>query len=105
MHQPLRTQIAAFLAARGEASFSELKQAIGATDGNLDSHMAKFIDVGYVKARKEPAATGRAQTVFSLTPVGRKALTAYIAQLHALMVLSDAPTPAAPAAPRRAKPA
>ena len=101
LHQPLRTQIAAFLAARGEAAFSELKQALEATDGNLDSHMTKLIDAGYVKARKQAVATGRVQTVFSLTPAGRKALAAYIAQLHALMALSEA----APAASRRLKPA
>lgn len=104
LHQPLRTQIAAFLAARGEATFTELKQTLEATDGNLDAHMTKFIDAGYVKARKksaETATTGRAQTVFSLTPAGRKALAAYIAQLHALMAMSDA----APAASKRLKPA
>jgi len=100
LHQPLRTQIAAFLAARGEATFSELKQALEATDGNLDSHMTKFIDAGYVKTRKQAAATGRAQTVFSLTPAGRKALAAYTAQLHALVALSEA----APATPKRLKP-
>ncbi|SCC93577.1 hypothetical protein THIX_30805 [Thiomonas sp. X19] len=104
LHQPLRTQIAAYLAARGEATFSELKQALKATDGNLDSHMTKFTDVGYVKARKQEAATGRAQTVFSLTPAGRKALAAYIAQLHTLMTLSEA-APALPTASQRVRPA
>jgi len=104
LHQPLRTQIAAFLAARGEATFSELKQTLEATDGNLDAHMTKFIDAGYVKSRKQAAATGRAQTVFSLTPAGRKALAAYIGQLHALVALSEAPADT-PAAPKRLKPA
>ncbi len=103
LHQPLRTQIAAFLAARGEATFSELKQALEATDGNLDSHMTKFTDAGYVKTRKQAAATGRAQTVFSLTPAGRKALAAYIAQLHALVALSEAPA-SKPAASKQLKP-
>ena len=104
LHQPLRTQIAAFLAARGEATFSELKQVLEATDGNLDAHMTKFIDAGYARSRKQAAATGRAQTVFSLTPAGRKALASYIGQLHALMAMStEAPT--APAASKRLKPA
>uniref|UniRef100_E6PU77 Putative transcriptional regulator n=1 Tax=mine drainage metagenome TaxID=410659 RepID=E6PU77_9ZZZZ len=101
LHQPLRTQIAAFLAARGEATFSELKQALEATDGNLDAHLTKFIDAGYVKSRKQAPASGRAQTVFCLTPAGRKALAAYIAQLHALMALGEA----APTASKRLKPA
>ncbi len=35
LHQPVRTQIAAYLAGRGEATFAELKRALAATDGNL----------------------------------------------------------------------
>lgn len=91
LHQPMRTQIAAFIAARGEATFSELKQVLGATDGNLDAHLGKFIEAGYAVARKEPVDKGRAQTVYSLSPAGRNALTAYIVQLNALIELSGEP--------------
>ena len=41
LHQPLRTQIAAYLVGRGEASFSELKRILQCTDGNLDAHVKK----------------------------------------------------------------
>ena len=48
LHQPVRTQISAYLAGRGEASFAELKRALAATDGNLDAHLTKLIDAGYL---------------------------------------------------------
>lgn len=89
LHQPLRTQLAAFLSGRGEATFSELKRVLGATDGNLDAHLNKLVEAGYVESRKEPGAGARPQTVFSLTAAGRLALANYVAQLAKLMALSD----------------
>lgn len=88
LHQPLRTQLAAFLSGRGEATFSELKRAVNATDGNLDAHLGKLVEAGYVESRKDPVTSGRAQTVFSLTASGRAALMAYVAKLTELMALS-----------------
>jgi len=41
LHQPVRTQIVAFLSGRGEATFSELKRALAITDGNLGAHLNK----------------------------------------------------------------
>ena len=36
LHQPLRTQVVAYLAGRGTATFTELKKAVNASDGNLE---------------------------------------------------------------------
>lgn len=85
LHQPLRTQIAAFLAGRGEATFAELKRTLTATDGNLDAHLNKLIEAGYLESRKEAAQNGRAQTVFSLSPTGRNAFADYVRQLAGLL--------------------
>jgi DNA-binding MarR family transcriptional regulator len=105
LHQPLRTQLAAFLSGRGEATFSELKQVLNATDGNLDAHLGKLVEAGYVESRKEPATSGRAQTVFSLTPAGREALTVYVAKLAELVSLSASPAESASLSPVFIKPA
>jgi len=101
LHQPARTQIVAYVSARGEATFSELKRILDVTDGNLGAHLGKLVDAGYMKAREESGA-GRVQTVFFLTSRGRKALAEYVSRLSALMAMS---TPAesqsgAPVAPR-----
>jgi predicted ArsR family transcriptional regulator len=85
LHQPVRTQIAAFLAGRGEATFAELKRTLGVTDGNLDAHLSKLLDAGYLECRKETSAAGRPQTVFALSSPGREAFAAYVASLSALL--------------------
>lgn len=85
LHQPVRTQIAAYLAGRGEATFAELKRALAATDGNLDAHLTKMLDAGYLESRKEAAASGRPQTIYSLTTLGRQAFATYVAALTALL--------------------
>jgi DNA-binding MarR family transcriptional regulator len=85
LHQPVRTQIAAYLAGRGEATFAELKRALVATDGNLDAHLTRFIESGYLESRKETSPGGRSQTVYSLTDTGRSAFATYVAALSALL--------------------
>lgn len=102
LHQPVRTQIAAYLAGRGEATFAELKRALAATDGNLDAHLTKMLDAGYLESRKEASTAGRPQTVYSLTTTGRQAFATYVAALTALLpsktetenLFSIAPPPA-----------
>ena len=88
LHQPLRTQLAAFLSGRGEATFTELKRVLQATDGNLDAHLNKLIEADYVESSKEPVTSGRPQTTYRLTATGRTALGAYVAELGKLMALS-----------------
>ena len=85
LHQPVRTQIAAYLAGRGEATFAELKRALAATDGNLDAHLTKLVEAGYLESRKETSPAGRPQTVFSLTLAGRNAFTRYVTALSTLL--------------------
>lgn len=88
LHQPLRTQLAAFLAGAGEASFSELKQNLGVSDGNLESHLKKLIAADYVSLRRSEGP-GRAQTRYTLTPIGLDALQRYIQALQKLLPLGD----------------
>jgi DNA-binding MarR family transcriptional regulator len=86
LHQPARTQLVAFLAGRGEATFTELKQVLGVTDGNLGAHLSKLTDAGYITAA-EIRNTARLQKVFSLTPAGQQALAEYVTRFATLMSL------------------
>ncbi|HOB96822.1 MAG TPA: transcriptional regulator [Aquabacterium sp.] len=90
LHQPLRTQIAAFLAGCDEASFSELKRNLQVSDGNLESHLKKLIAADYVSLRRSDGP-GRAQTSYSLTPTGLTALQRYIQTLQKLLPLGTQP--------------
>lgn len=85
LHQPVRTQIAAYLAGRGEATFVELKRTLSVTDGNLDAHLGKLVEAGYVEARRESTEGSRPQTVFRLTVAGQAAFAAYVTALSALL--------------------
>ena len=76
LHQPLRTQLAAFLAGAGEATFAELKRQLDVSDGNLDSHLKKLIAADYVAVRKDDSAA-RIQTCYALTNRAHR-----IAKLH-----------------------
>jgi DNA-binding MarR family transcriptional regulator len=93
LHQPLRTQIAAFLAGAGSATFSELKHQLDVSDGNLESHLKKLIAGDYVMVRKE-SGEGRRQTHYDLTPIGREALQNYIKTLQKVLVFDASTTPA-----------
>lgn len=101
LHQPLRTQLAAFLAGAGEATFSELKRQLEVSDGNLDSHLKKLIAADYVQVRKDES-TGRTQTCYALTKTGRAALHRYILALQQLLPLAGV-APSVPAKRRRTK--
>lgn len=84
LHQPVRTRIVAFLSARGEATFSEFKQALQLTDGNLEAHMKKLTQVNYVSVRKE-AAGKRPLTFYTLSEQGEKAFATYVQALNNLL--------------------
>lgn len=90
LHQPLRTQLAAYLAGAGEATFTELKNRLEVSDGNLDSHLKKLLAAGYVSVRKDGGGP-RPQSVYALTEEGRQALQRYVVALQKVL----APEPAA----------
>ena len=99
LHQPLRTQLAAFLAGAGGATFTELKRQLDVSDGNLDSHLKKLIAADYVSVRKDDSS-GRTQTSYALTKTGRIALHSYILALQKLLPF-DSPASFAVVAKRR----
>jgi len=90
LHQPVRTQIVAYLIGREEATFSELKRVLRVSDGNLESHLKKLIAAEYMATRKD-ASSARQQTVYSLTPLGRSALRQYMAKLQQMLGLGEKP--------------
>ena len=101
LHQPLRTQLAAFLAGAGEVTFIDLKRQLDVSDGNLESHLKKLIAADYVKVRKDDSS-GRIQTCYALTKTGQVALRGYILALQQLLHL-DSPAPSVQAKRRGAK--
>jgi DNA-binding transcriptional ArsR family regulator len=84
LHDPMRLGIASALAAGGEMSFTDLKTALNATDGNLSVHAHKLEDAGYVACKK--SFDGRMpRTAFKLTASGRRALEKYLDHMAAII--------------------
>ncbi len=84
LHQPVRTQIVAYLVGRREATFTELKQVLQVSDGNLESHLKKLLAAKYIAARKDDRGA-RTQTVYSLAKSGEASLRQYIANLQQML--------------------
>jgi DNA-binding MarR family transcriptional regulator len=80
----VRLGIVTVLLARAEATFPELKDILGLTQGNLGIHLRKLEDGGYVEVRKE-FVDRRPRTTARLTTAGRRALLAHVAQLDRLV--------------------
>jgi predicted ArsR family transcriptional regulator len=100
LHQPLRTQIAAFLAGAGEATFTELKQRLDVSDGNLESHLKKLIAADYITVRRE-SGSGRPQSYYSLTRPGHTALRKYIVALQRVLAFEAKSAASSPTSQRR----
>ena len=83
LHQPTRLEIMAYLYRSRQAGFTELRDALGLTAGNLQSHGEKLQKAGYVEMAKVLA--GIFEVRWRITPAGDAAFEAYFEQLRALM--------------------
>ena len=84
LHDRMRLGIVSALAASDDLSFSELKAALNATDGNLSVHARKLEDAGYLSCSK--SFEGRTpRTGYKLTAVGRRALEKYLDHMEAII--------------------
>ena len=81
-HQPVRTRLAVLLS-NGPVSFSKLKATLEITDGNLDAHLRKFSEAGYLHTKS--VFDGRYRTDYSLSSSGTKAFATYLRALGRLI--------------------
>lgn len=84
IHGRLRLGVMAYLSTASPAVFGELRDKVGATDGNLSTHLKKLEEAGYVSQQKRFVGK-RPQTRIFLTDAGRKAWLAWLARMDAIM--------------------
>jgi DNA-binding MarR family transcriptional regulator len=84
IHEKGRLTIMSLLAASPELSFTEMRDTLGMTDGNLTTHIRTLQEAGYVSVAKS-YKKNRPLTTCTLTAQGRKAFTAYINLLEAIV--------------------
>lgn len=84
IHEKGRLAIMSMLAAAAELSFTELRDALAMTDGNLTTHIRTLQESGYLSVAKS-YQNNRPLTTCSLTPAGRKAFTEYVNLLEQIV--------------------
>ena len=84
IHERMRLGIISALAANDKLSFTELKELLATSDGNISVHARKLEEAGYVTCEK--SFKGRMPlTEYAITKDGRKALSRYLDHMEALI--------------------
>lgn len=84
IHERMRLGIVSALAANESLTFSELKELLKTTDGNVSVHARKLEDANYISCAK--SFVGRMpKTEYRLTEKGRRALENYLNHMEALI--------------------
>lgn len=84
IHEKGRLPIVSLLAAATSLSFTELRNELGMTDGNLAMHIKTLQEAGFVSVTKS-YSNSRPLTTCSLTAAGRKAFANYIDLLEQIV--------------------
>jgi DNA-binding MarR family transcriptional regulator len=84
IHGRLRMGIMAYLSAVNPASFPELLEKTGTSNGNLSTHLTKLENAGYVTQEKGFKGK-RPQTLVHLTKTGRKAWIDYLEAMKKIL--------------------
>ncbi len=84
LHERGRLAIVSALAAAPRLTFTELRDALEMTDGNLSVHLQKLEEKGYVAIDKQFVGR-RPQTSCQLTRQGRQAFQRYLDHLEAIV--------------------
>ncbi len=84
IHEKGRLAIMSHLAASPQLSFTELRDTLNLTDGNLTAHVRTLQEAGYVAVTKSFEGA-RPLTTFSLTAKGNRSFAAYIDLLEQIV--------------------
>lgn len=84
IHSRIRLAVMAILASVDDAEFTYLRDKVGATDGNLSTHLSRLTDAGYVTVRRA-LVDGRSVSRYRLAPRGKEAFEAYMRKIEELL--------------------
>lgn len=88
IHAPGRLQICAILSAADDVEFAMVRDTLAVSDSVVSKHLKQLEEAGYVRPRKA-ALDGRQRTWLTLTPAGRTAFAAHVAELQRLAGLTE----------------
>ena len=84
IHEKGRLAIMSLLAATPQLSFTEMRDVLNMTDGNVTAHIRTLQEAGYIAVTKS-FQERRPLTTYNLTPAGRQAFTTYINLLEQII--------------------
>lgn len=84
IHSRIRLSVMAILASVDDADFTWLRDKVGATDGNLSTHLSRLVDAGYLSSTRV-LQKDRPVSRYALTPDGREAFDAYLERMEELL--------------------
>lgn len=84
IHEKGRLAIMSQLAAAPSLLFTDLRDSLRMTDGNVTAHLRTLAEAGYVAVTKS-YESGRPTTSYALTANGRKAFAEYVRLLAAIV--------------------
>lgn len=90
IHAPGRLQICAILSSVDSAEFAMLRDAIKVSDSVMSKHLKQLEEAGHVTLTKA-TGNGRQRTWIALSPSGRKAFAAHVAELQRLAAMTAPP--------------
>lgn len=84
IHSRIRLSALSILISVKEADFNYLKKAIGATDGNLSTHLSKLEEAGYIAVKKSFLGKKPSST-YTVTTKGRAGFSQYVKALDEIL--------------------
>ena len=86
IHEQSRLKIMVTLASNTDSvmTFSDIRDTLGMTSGNLSIQLRTLEIAGYIKSKKY-IDDNKSRTDISITPIGRKALISYMDSLESFL--------------------
>lgn len=84
IHQPVRLRVMTILYRHGDIGFTETQKQLDLTPGNLDAHVKKLAEAGYLESRRA-LMRDHFEVRLRLTPQGRIQFDAYLAWLEGMI--------------------
>ncbi|MHA2295248.1 MAG: transcriptional regulator [Candidatus Hodarchaeales archaeon] len=88
IHEPVRLGVLMLLHFNSSLAFSTIQRGLGVTSGNLNSHLKKLAEEGYVNVEKAFVDL-RPRTLVQITDAGRSALRTYSISLKKILISFD----------------
>lgn len=94
IHAPHRLRICVMVSAVDSMEFGALRDELSVADSVLSKQLKVLSDAGYVSLDKPKGRGGKMRTWVKITPDGRAALAAHLAELQRLAALATNPSSA-----------